>query len=75
MSKWIEFHEIPASGVTRVFTVASKQGAALGTVKWFSHWRRYTFEPYPGTTFDVACLTEIAQYLSYLMEDYNAKRR
>lgn len=35
----------------------------LGWVSWFGAFRKYTFNPTPGTTFDQACLREIADFI------------
>lgn len=50
------------SGKTRRWAVMSKGGGSLGTVQWYAPWRRYTFEPWGSTTFDAACLREIASF-------------
>lgn len=61
------FHEMcpPRGWVTKRWTVFSAQGAGveLGIVSWFAPWRRYTFSPKSETTFDQACLGELADFL------------
>ncbi len=50
MAKWINFIEQPSKGVTKIFKVISKEGEdELGTIKWFSNWRCYVFNPNPET--------------------------
>lgn len=70
----IRLHEI-LSGVyrTRVFEVWCELNL-LGTIRWYSQWRRYTFQPFAQTVFDESCLTEINQHLRRLMEEYRALR-
>lgn len=40
----------------------------LGTISWFSRWRRYVFHPASDTIFDVVCLEAIATYMQQLMD-------
>jgi hypothetical protein len=37
--------------------------SGIGTVGWYSHWRRYVFEPRVETIFDPACLRELADFV------------
>lgn len=47
---------------TRVFRVSSRQsGAELGEIKWYPHWRQYTFFPV-NAIFDRHCLREVAEF-------------
>lgn len=39
-------------------------GTLLGFVRWYPHWRKYTFEPLPHRMFDSACLEQIAGFCS-----------
>jgi len=59
-------------GTTHVFDVMSKTGAALGIIKWFPHWRKYTFHPGPETVFDPKCLTELSEYCTLKTVEHNA---
>lgn len=45
---------------TKLWNVRAKDQTYLGSIKWWSGWRRYTFFPAHGATFDAACLREIA---------------
>ncbi len=47
---------------TKLFDVLPMTGARLGTVKWFSHWRKYCFFPDMETLFDPDCLFTIAEF-------------
>jgi hypothetical protein len=70
MGKWINFVEQQSKGVTRIFKVISKEdGDNLGTIKWFSTWRCYTFHPEAGTIFEVDCLSDITNFLKDLMDN------
>ena len=63
--EWIIFNEqlsFRGHATTR-WTVASKRGAALGVVRWFSHWRKYGFVPEPNCVFEQVCLRDIAQFI------------
>ncbi len=55
------------SGLTSIWEVTSAHtGIALGSVKWYSPWRRYAFYPTPSL-FDADCLQEIAAFLTSQM--------
>lgn len=70
MGKWINFIEQPAKGTTKIFKVIAKEGEIdLGTIKWFSKWRCYSFYPEPGTVFEKDCLSDITNFVKDLMEN------
>jgi hypothetical protein len=46
---------------------------SLGVVSWFASWRKYTFSPIAGTTFDQGCLAEIADFLQTETQCHKAK--
>jgi hypothetical protein len=52
-----------ASGKTLIWEVVNKRGQRLGTVRWFAQWRKYTFSPKAGATFDAGCLEVIRAFL------------
>jgi len=54
---------------------SSKSDATLGTVKWFSRWRQYTFDPDLGTTFNSACLEDLVKFLTRVNDEHRAARR
>lgn len=72
VEKWIRFVDEGAtpSGKTRVFRVEATANhvegedgdVILGTVKWFSRWRRYAFFPSAETVFEPTCLHDIANF-------------
>jgi hypothetical protein len=48
---------------TRVFAVISRvTSATLGVVKWYSKWRKYTYQPIDWIVLDAGCLKEIAEF-------------
>lgn len=53
--------ETPPKMVTGRWLV-DNHGTPLGEVRWFTHWRRYTFFPAQGTTFDAECLGQLADF-------------
>lgn len=53
---------------TQTWNVASVHGTYLGCIKWYSPWRKYTFQPDNQTVFDTACLREIAAFITFQME-------
>jgi hypothetical protein len=51
-------------GKTRHFSVENiTSNAQLGTVQWYSPWRRYCYEPLPGITLDATCLRLLSIFL------------
>lgn len=56
------------SGLTDIYTVFSR-GIPLGEIRWYSHWRKYTFSPNPGTVFDNTCLIEIAAHCEAIQKN------
>jgi hypothetical protein len=74
MPKWIKFVErdVPDGMKTkRWFVFPNQPGELLGTITWFGRWRKYTFNPMPGTTFEEDCLRDIATFV----EDETRKHR
>ena len=47
------------SGKTKIWRILDREGGALGTVRWFSRWRCYIFEPALDTVFNSTCLLEL----------------
>jgi hypothetical protein len=47
----------------------------LGTVEWYSRWRKYVFSPEHSTIFDEDCLRSIAVFLEWETRKHrNGKR-
>lgn len=67
-TKFLNFTELPAKGVTKIIGVGNNSGGKLAFIKWHSGWRRYAFFPFPDTLFDVACLNEISEFITELMD-------
>ena len=59
------------NGVTHRYEVQTDGGSVLGTVVWYSAWRRYTFSPSPTLTtyFDFSCLTDIAEFVKMVTDE------
>ena len=71
--KYLEFREIgqSASGKTKIISVVNEAtGSALGQIRWFAHWRKYTFHTNFGNVFDGACLLEIVAELDRLNREH-----
>lgn len=68
VKKHLTFEEHSDTGKTKTWRVwnggdGSSKGL-LGTVKWYSPWRRYVFYPAPiESLFDAGCLDEIVVFL------------
>jgi hypothetical protein len=68
----LSFVPAPATGKTFVFRVVSNTDVRpLGLIRWWSHWRRYVFDPCGNTIFDVSCLLEISKFIHDLMAARN----
>jgi len=68
----LTFHDkgTTRSGLTRIWAILNGD-IELGNVSWFANWRRYTFSPLPGRTFDAECLTEITWFLGKVTNEHN----
>lgn len=59
---------------TRLVEVRSvSSDVILGTIRWFGRWRQYTFWPDGGTTFNPACMKQIAARCLEMSRDHTAK--
>lgn len=66
-AKWITFVQQPSTGKTSIFKVIAKQGNIdLGTIKWFSRFRKYSFFPEAGTIYENDCLKDLSRFLDEL---------
>lgn len=54
---------------TDIFQVANKEGAPLGIICWWPHWRRYCFFPERDNLFDVTCMLDIVDFINKLMAE------
>ena len=73
VAKYLEFREIgkSASGKTKIIHVLSNgSDVALGQIKWFAPWRKYTLHTYEDNVFDGACLLEIVNELDRLNREH-----
>ncbi len=62
--KWLVFKEIETKGKTRAWDCINKGDELLGTVKWYSAFRKHSFFPkweaYGDLIFSPGCLEDIA---------------
>jgi hypothetical protein len=66
----------PADKTTAVVEViAVRNGALLGTIRWFGRWRKYAFHAEPYCWFDPGCLEEIAANLTRMTETWRERRK
>lgn len=68
---YIKFALMEQKPKTEVWRVLTREGGALGEIKWFPRWRKYAFFPFGDTVYEQICLGEIIKFLNDLM----AKRR
>jgi hypothetical protein len=45
----------------------------LGSIRWYSHWRRYVFYPLGARLFDASCLSEIVAFLSTQTSEHHKR--
>lgn len=62
---FIKAEQVPNKKTSFWFVQNARTSAKLGTVAWYSQWRRYVFSSTNGvhTIFDSKCLQEIADFL------------
>lgn len=82
--EWIVFVDegVPSGAKTRVYRVQTKADFAtaaseptiLGTVKWFTRWRKYAFFPCIQTVYEQKCLRDIANFCETVTREHKAKR-
>jgi hypothetical protein len=69
----VEHVELPERKTDRWF-VYSTRGGALGRVEWFGRWRQYAFKPGLATSFNAACLTDLASFLERINREHRERR-
>ena len=71
----IKFMEAPPKPKTKVWWVVSKyDDIQLGTIAWFSRWRKYSFFPKGDTVYEWVCLREIADFCEKQTKEHKAKK-
>jgi hypothetical protein len=63
---------------TSVYEVYSNYDDHLGTIKWYSPWRKYVFAPSTDTLYEETCMREISQFIedqTTIQREDAAKRR
>jgi hypothetical protein len=62
--KYIRFEKGPPKAKTLTWFVVNKEsGEAIGEIKWYGPWRRYSFFPFPETVYESDCLKDIGWFL------------
>ena len=59
---------------TIIWQVIAKDGADLGSVRWFGRWRKYCFFPAADCVFEETCLREIAQFIEDRTAEHKGKK-
>jgi hypothetical protein len=71
--KWIEIVENKTKSIgkkTKVFDVMTKETKNLiGEIRWYGHWRQYSFCPKGNTVFEPTCLNDISAFIKKLMDE------
>ena len=67
---WIKFVLVERKEKTDVYNVVTKDDGdiALGQIRWFGRWRKYSFFPYNDTVYESVCLTDIVKFIDELMQ-------
>jgi hypothetical protein len=76
--KWIRFTKgAPRYGMKTFtfFVLSAENDSLLGTVRWYSHWRRYAFFPDPKTVFEQDCLRDIADFCAERTREHRARSK
>ncbi len=55
-------YALPPKYKTKAWVVRTKYGDTLGTIAWYSPWRKYAFRPAASCLFEPVCLRDIAQF-------------
>lgn len=75
-SQWMTFElqEKEGNRKTDIVRILSKgNGAILGTICWYSHWRCYAFFPSAGCLFNQGCLEDINHQIRTLMDEWRGR--
>lgn len=72
--KYLGFNEIKSVNKTKVFLVKSGD-VTIGSVSWYSQWRKYCFFPYEKVLFDASCLQEIIDFLDKTNKEHKDARK
>jgi hypothetical protein len=78
MATYIDFVPLGTSksGKMLLWAVVSKEGRdQLGTVEWFSSWRKYAFMPCGSAVFEEVCLREISSFIEERTKEHRAKKK
>lgn len=74
IGKYLTVSALPRDGrKTDRFEVVSLRGNVLGRIQWYGRWRQYTFDPVSCTTFNRACLDDLARFLQRLNDEHRTK--
>ncbi len=78
-TKHLQFQQSYIAGrKTPIYYISSNTDSdaemSLGTITWYSQWRRYVFTPTPKSIvcFDHTCLLDIANFIDTLMQERKA---
>ena len=73
-TKYLRFDKLESPNKTDVIGVFAKNaGVYIGTIKWFAHWRQYTFFPKSDSVYNSECLQDIRYCIQDLMSQRKIK--
>jgi hypothetical protein len=67
--KFLRFKVIEKKPKTNVYLISNKEGCELGTVCWYSPWRKYVSIMFEDIVIDSSCHKEIGDFLDKIMEE------
>ncbi len=75
LKKYLKFRIIEQKPKTNVYSVNNNDNIQIGTIYWYSGWRRYIFESFPEIMIDQACLDEMSRFIGDLMKQRIEERK
>jgi hypothetical protein len=73
LTEWLLIRpiELSKSGITKIYNVYPKESdSALGQIKWFARWRKYSYFPNTGTLYEEKCLRDLATVIEDLTKQH-----
>ncbi len=75
LKKYLKFKIIEQKPKTNVYSVNNNDDIQIGTIYWYSGWRRYILESLPEIMWDKACLDEASRFIDELMKQRIEERK
>lgn len=69
-----KLNRLPNKKTENIAIVSVSSGYLLGNIRWFGHWRQYSFFPLPKTIWNTGCLEDINDVIKTLNKEHKEKR-